>query len=422
MTVNWGRLGRVAYSRSAWVRPVLLGVAVAVLVLPSFARAQMGSPQYSSIVVDAASGNVLSADNPDDLHHPASLAKMMTLYMLFEAVRDHRVSLDQYVPVSYHAASMEPTKLGVPAGGALTAEQAVLGIVTQSANDAASAVGEMLGGDEDRFAEMMTLRAHALGMTHTTFRNASGLPDPDQWTTARDQAILARHLIQDFPEQYRYFSTPSFVFHGRLFMNHDTMVRAYPGADGLKTGWIRTSGHNLATSAVRGDVRLIGIVLGAASNPERDADMTAQLDAGFQSEGVPILVAHREPAPGFMASAHAATMPTDLAPRMAAAHAVRTQRHAAVEVAAAMEATPASPHGRWLRGKPAARPHLAAHHAAPGRPVARLQPARTVVLPPMPRGATVQPIGVILRGAGCPAGTLKTHTGCLPVRHVATAQ
>ena len=259
---------------------------------------------------------------------------------------------------------MEPTKLGVPAGGALTVEQAVLGIVTQSANDAASALGEMLGGDEDRFAEMMTLRAHALGMTHTTFRNASGLPDPDQWTTARDLAILVRHLVQDFPNEYRYFSTPSFEFHGRTILNHDTMLRIYPGADGLKTGWIRTSGHNLATSAVRGNVRLIGLVLGAASNGERDADMMAQLDAGFQSEGVPILVAHRAPSPGlrtFMASAHAAPMPERPALRLAAARAMRAPHATAARVqVAAVEERRAAPHS--------ARAKAAAHGAA--RPAA----------------------------------------------------
>ena len=177
------------------------------------ARAQIGSDRYSSIVVDAASGTVLEAVNPDAPRHPASLAKLMTLYMAFEALRDRRISLDQLVPVSAHAASMEPTEArpACPASR-LTVEQAILGLVTKSANDAAAALGELLGGSEDRFAQMMTLRARALGMAHTTFTNASGLPDPDQWTTARDLAMLARHLLTDFPVDYRYFSTPSFVF------------------------------------------------------------------------------------------------------------------------------------------------------------------------------------------------------------------
>jgi D-alanyl-D-alanine carboxypeptidase len=412
MVVNWGRLRGAACSRVAACL-VLAGAAISGLAAPRTAHAQIGSPQYSAIVVDAASGTVLSADNPDELHHPASLTKMMTLYMLFEAVRDHRASFDQYVPVSPHAASMEPTKLGVPAGGALTVEQAVLGIVTQSANDAASAVGEMLGGDEDRFAEMMTLRAHALGMTHTTFRNASGLPDPDQWTTARDIAILSRHLVQDFPNEYRYFSVPSFNFHGRTILNHDTMLRIYPGADGLKTGWIRTSGHNLATSAMRGNVRLIGVVLGAASNGERDQDMMAQLDAGFSSQGVPVLVAHRAPAPRFgtlVASAHAAPMPPPEAMfRVAAAQPMRTPRVVAaprVQVAAAMVARPVPPrsaHGRAAMTAPARAP----------------APRSAAVVAPARASLAVQPIGLVQH---CAAGQLKSRSGCLSVRHVAAIQ
>ena len=175
----------------------------------------------ASIVIDAATGRVLEADNPDALRRPASLTKLMTLYMTFEALRDRRISLQQAVPFSAHAASMEPTKLGVPAGSVITVEDAILSMVTLSANDAASAMGELLGGTEDRFGQLMTLRARALGMTHTTFMNASGLPDPDQWTTAHDMATLARHLITDFPQQYGYFSIPSFDFHGRIIMNHD---------------------------------------------------------------------------------------------------------------------------------------------------------------------------------------------------------
>jgi len=276
------RSGSRAPSRLAFLA-ALLGA----LLAPLAARAQIGSDRYSSIVIDAGTGRVLSAMNADDERYPASLTKMMTLYMLFEALRDNRVSLDQLVPVSEHAASMAPTKLGLTPGTRITVEQAVLGLVTKSANDAASALGELMGGGEERFAEMMTLRARALGMTHTQFRNASGLPDFNQVTTARDMAILARHLVQDFPDQYHYFSTPSFVFRGHLIPNHDPMLRAYPGADGLKTGYIDASGHNLVTSALRANVRLIGVVLGARSNGERDLDMRAQLDDGFERLDVP---------------------------------------------------------------------------------------------------------------------------------------
>jgi D-alanyl-D-alanine carboxypeptidase len=264
------------------------------------ARAQIGSYRYSSLVMDASTGQVLSSINADEPRYPASLTKLMTLYLTFEALRDRRVSPDSLVPVSAHAASMIPTKLGLLPGSQLTVEQAILALITLSANDAAAALGELLGGDEDRFADLMTLRARTLGMEHTTFRNASGLPDPEQVTTAHDLAILARHLIEDFPAYYSFFGTPFFLFHGRTIINHDRMLQTYPGADGLKTGYTIASGHNLVTSAVRGGVRLIGVVLGAGSNGERDLHMAALLDQGFEREDVPLtpretLVAGRLP-------------------------------------------------------------------------------------------------------------------------------
>jgi D-alanyl-D-alanine carboxypeptidase len=287
---------------------LVVTLVVATLAMAAPARAQIGSARYSSIVVDATSGDVLEEVNADQPRHPASLTKMMTLYMTFEALRDRRISLDTAVPVSPHAASMEPTKLGLLPGSRLTVEQAILGLVTKSANDAAAALGESLGGSEDRFAQMMTLRARALGMNHTTFTNASGLPDPDQWTTARDLAILSRRLINDFPGYYRYFSTPSFAWHRQIIMNHDNMLRTYPGADGLKTGYTDASGHNLATSAVRGGVRLVGVVLGAASNGERDIHMASLLDHGFEQMDVPVFHKPLQVAArlSLIASAHAA--------------------------------------------------------------------------------------------------------------------
>ena len=291
--------------------PLALAVGVLCAGLPHPAQAQVGSDRYSSIVVDAATGNVLEAANPDAPRHPASLAKLMTLYMVFEALRDRRIAPEQLVPISAHAAAMEPSKLGLVPGMRLTVQQAILGLVTKSANDAAAALGEMLGGSEDRFAQMMTLRARALGMSRTVFTNASGLPDPDQWTTARDLATLGRRLLADFPGYYPYFSTPSFNFGRRVIFNHDRMLQSYPGADGMKTGYTEASGHNLVTSALRDGVRLIGVVLGAASNPERDMHMAALLDQGFERMDVPIerrqAVASR--LPSLVSSAHAATLP-----------------------------------------------------------------------------------------------------------------
>jgi D-alanyl-D-alanine carboxypeptidase len=258
-----------------------------------------------------ASGNVLEQANPDAQRYPASLTKLMTLYMVFEALRDRRAALDDLVPVSAHAASMEPSRLGLVPGTRITVQQAILGLVTKSANDAASALAELLGGSEDRFAQMMTLRARAMGMAHTTFANASGLPDDRQVTTARDLALLARRLVTDFPSDYRYFSTPSFVFGRRVIYNHDMMLKEYPGTDGMKTGYTEAAGHNLVTSTVRGGVRLIGVVLGAGSNAARDEHMVALLNQGFGEMGVQTappatLVASR--GPSLIASAHAATV------------------------------------------------------------------------------------------------------------------
>jgi D-alanyl-D-alanine carboxypeptidase len=301
---------------------LLVAIVVTTLGGITCAHAQIGSARYSSIVVDATSGDVLEEVNADQPRHPASLTKMMTLYMTFEALRDRRISLDQPVPVSPHAASMEPTKLGLVPGTQLSVEQAILGLVTKSANDAAAALGELLGGSEDRFAQMMTLRARALGMSHTTFTNASGLPDPDQWTTARDLAVLSRRLINDFPAFYRYFSTPSFAWHRQIIVNHDNMLRTYPGADGLKTGYTEASGHNLVTSAVRGGVRLVGVVLGAATNGERDIHMASLLDRGFEQMDVP---AFRKPVQiasrvTLIASARAAEAPRPTSSRARAAN------------------------------------------------------------------------------------------------------
>ncbi|GAB0118174.1 D-alanyl-D-alanine carboxypeptidase family protein [Acidisoma sp. 7E03] len=251
--------------------------------LPTAGHAAL--PPMSAVMIDAKTGQTLYAQNANAPRYPASLTKLMTLYLLFEALRDHRITLDTLMPVSVHAASVEPVKLGVRPGARLTVQEAILGMLTLSANDAATAAGEFLaGGDETRFGALMTLKAHSLGMTQTVFRNASGLPDPAQVTTAHDLAILARRLVEDFPEDYHYFSTPSFVFHGRLISNHDHLLKSYPGADGMKTGYTNAAGHNLVTSAMRDGVRLIGVVMAAPSNAYRDHEMAMMLDDGFAQE------------------------------------------------------------------------------------------------------------------------------------------
>ncbi len=276
-----------AASRQRHIFALCLCLVAACVLSITPARAQIGSARYSSIVVDANTGKVLESVNADAMRYPASLTKLMTLYMTFEALRDRRITLEQNVPVSAHAASASPTKLGLVPGTRITVEQAILGLVTKSANDAAAALGEMLGGSEDRFAQMMTLRARGLGMSRTTFMNASGLPDAEQLTTARDLAVLARHLLSDFPGYYRYFSAPQFVWQRRTIYNHDHLLRTYPGADGMKTGFTDASGYNLVTSAVRGGVRLVGVVLGAASNGERDQHMINLLDQSYAQLDIP---------------------------------------------------------------------------------------------------------------------------------------
>jgi D-alanyl-D-alanine carboxypeptidase len=274
------------------------------------AMAQIGSDRYAAIVTDARTGAVLIAANPDERRYPASLTKMMTLYMAFEALRDGRTSLSSPVRVSSEAASMPPSRLGLVPGMSLTVEEAILALVTKSANDAAAALGEHLGGgSEDRFAQMMTLRARALGMSRTTFRNASGLPDLDQMSTARDMALLGRRLMQDFPDRYAYFSTPHFVFRGRTHWNHNRLLQEYEGTDGIKTGYVNDSGFNLVASAQRDGVRLVASVFGGRTGRERDRHMMALLDQGFAGMGVAPrseMVARRA-LPGMVAGAHAAS-------------------------------------------------------------------------------------------------------------------
>lgn len=252
---------------------------------------------YSSIVIDAATGAVLQEDNADAQKYPASLTKMMTLYMIFEALDAGKISLSTRLPVSAHSASQSPTKLGLEAGEQIAIRDIILGLVTKSANDAAATAAEGLGGTEEHFGEMMTERARRLGMSSTTFRNASGLPDPGQMTTARDLARLSRALIRDFPHHYRYFSTPEFVYAGRAHRNHNRLMTWYEGADGIKTGFINAAGFNLAASAVRDNKRLIGVVLGGPSPVARDQYMGKLLDASFARLGVPDMREASAPAP-----------------------------------------------------------------------------------------------------------------------------
>jgi D-alanyl-D-alanine carboxypeptidase len=230
-------------------------------------------PPYASIVVDGNSSDVLQATNPDAARHPASLTKVMTLYLLFERLDAGKISLDTPLKISQHASDQDPTKLDLKPGETITVEDAIKGIVTKSANDAAVTVAENLGGDEPSFAKLMTQKARALGMTHTTYVNASGLPDDDQLTTARDQALLGRAIQDRFPRYYKYFSIESFTYHGEEMANHDRLLQSVDGVDGIKTGFTQASGFNLLTSVHRDGRWLVAVVMGGASASSRDARM-----------------------------------------------------------------------------------------------------------------------------------------------------
>ncbi|PSM19742.1 D-alanyl-D-alanine carboxypeptidase [Nitratireductor sp. StC3] len=237
------------------------------------------SPKYAAIVVDAQDGRVLFARNADSARYPASLTKMMTLYLLFEAMEQGRVSRDTPIPVSAYAASRPPSKLGLKAGQPVPADIAIRALATKSANDVATAVAEFLGGTEERFAAMMTAKARQLGMVGTVFRNASGLPDSRQRTTARDMAKLGMSLRRRFPAYYPYFSLTSFAYRGKTIRGHNKVLETVRGADGIKTGYTRASGFNLATSVDRDGRRVVAVVMGEKTARARNAHMAELIEA-----------------------------------------------------------------------------------------------------------------------------------------------
>ncbi|WP_246527061.1 D-alanyl-D-alanine carboxypeptidase family protein, partial [Plastoroseomonas hellenica] len=302
-------------STGTHTRAVMLSIIILAALLafvPRDAAAQIGSGRYAAFLQDADTGAVLLAVNADEARYPASLTKMMTLYLAFEALQRGRLAETTRIRVSRHAAGMEPSRLGLRAGSTIRARDAIMALVTKSANDAAVALGEHLaGGSEVAFARMMTRKARALGMANTSFRNASGLPHPAQVTTARDMAVLSRALIRDFPGRYAYFSAARFDWRGQSMPNHNRLLSEYDGADGIKTGYIRASGFNLAASAMRDGRRLVAVVFGGASGVERDQHVMALLDRGFAEIGrdapAGTMVARRR-GPSLVASASAATL------------------------------------------------------------------------------------------------------------------
>lgn len=259
-------------------------LAVVALVATSLAAGPvLAAPPFSALTVDARNGKILYAQDIDGIRHPASLTKMMTLYLLFQDLAAGKLTLNSPIKVSARATSVAPSKLGVKAGESITVDTAIRAIVVKSANDVATAVAENLGGSESAFTQRMTRTARSIGMSNTTFLNASGLPNPGQVTTARDMATLGLRLMRDFPQYYPYFRIQSFVYNGQPIKGHNRLLGSYEGTDGIKTGYVAASGFNLVTSVRRGDKRLVGVVIGGRTGAARDTYMKQMLSRYFDT-------------------------------------------------------------------------------------------------------------------------------------------
>ncbi len=272
---------------------ILPRLAAVTVILLSTLLANPAHAGYAAIVIDADTGRVLHSRNADTRNFPASLTKMMTLYMAFEALENGALKLDQPLRVSRRSAGQPASKLGLKEGETITVEDAIRAMSVKSANDVATVIAEALGGTEVKFAQMMTKRARALGMKRTSFRNASGLPNRRQLSTARDMAILAQALIERFPSYYGYFSEAAFRYNGKKYSNHNSLLKNYNGTDGIKTGYIRASGFNLVASAERGGIRLIGVVFGGKTANRRDRHMQSLLNRSWAQARVKSTIAAR---------------------------------------------------------------------------------------------------------------------------------
>ncbi len=245
------------------------------------ATSAQAAEKYAALIIDADTGVVLHQENAGEYRYPASLVKMMTIYMVFQAIENGKLSMDQKIRVSAKAEMQAPSKLGLRMGDYITVSDAVNGVIIKSANDAAVVLAEAVGGNEWQFVSMMNRMARRLGMNHTHFQNSSGLPDRRQKTTAYDLARVAIALRRDHPQYYYLFAKPSFAFQGHVVNSHNRVTKGYKGADGLKTGYIRDSGFNLVTSATRSGRRLIGVVMGGNTAASRDKKMISLLDQAF---------------------------------------------------------------------------------------------------------------------------------------------
>lgn len=340
------------------VRPVSLAAALMLGLLIALQTGPAEARRYASIVIDASNGRVLHAENPDRKAYPASLTKIMTLYMVFEALENGELTMNSKLKVSRRAARMPPSKLGLRAGQTIKVKDAMLALMTKSANDVAVTVAEALGGTESNFARLMTRQARALGMSRTTFRNASGLPNGKQLSTARDMSKLARIVLRKFPKYYKYFSTRSFTYRGRAYNNHNKLLKSFLGTDGIKTGYTHASGFNLVASAVRDRRRLIGVVFGGKTGRSRDKHMKTLLTRAFAKagkRGVPVLVGAPRRKPRGAGGRPATSVAEARTPREPAPSAAASL--AAASLAAARRVT--------IEAKPANLPSLQALVARP---------------------------------------------------------
>jgi D-alanyl-D-alanine carboxypeptidase len=359
------------------------------------------SPAFSSIIVDGNSGATLTATSPDASRHPASLTKIMTLYLLFERLDAGKMKLDTEMQVSEHASEQAPTKLGLRPGQTIKVEDAIKGLVTRSANDAAVVIAEAIAGDEDEFAKLMTRKGRALGMSRTIYRNASGLPDDEQVTTARDQSTLGRAIQERFPRYYRYFSTTAFNYHGQSIRNHNHLLGNVEGVDGIKTGYTRASGFNLVTSMRRGNRHLIGVVMGGRSGGSRDAIMRNLLAENLEKASIQHTVAaiterSNSDANAEVAEAAAEERPTQTVQIQGA---VQGAAQPAAQVAAAASEPAAPPQAR-----PTTRLSAIAAATAAMPPQAKVEPA------PLTSGVIqTQPIAII-PGSSEPMKPVKVKT------------
>jgi D-alanyl-D-alanine carboxypeptidase len=355
-------------------------------------RAPGYSPPYAAIVVDAKTGRVLHGQNENALRHPASVTKVMTLYLLFEQLESGRVKLDTPLRVSARASRQAPSKIGFEPGESIEVEDAIKALVTKSANDVASVVAENIGGSEDAFAQSMTRRARSLGMNSTTFKNASGLPDVEQVTTARDLAILARAIQERFPKYYSYFGTRTFNYAGNSYRNHNKLLGRIEGVDGIKTGYTRMSGFNLMTSARTEDRHVVAVVLGGRSGASRDNIMaslvTQQMPRAYAGARTaqPVVTAaatQERPRPAVVAAAPVKTNGE------AVAVAVATSTNAAAQRTASVAPEAAQPQ---RRGEPlhiaSAKPVSAAAYAS--SPATATPSAFKLIAGPQPVKLTAQ--------------------------------